>query len=261
MGDFFKIFFVAAVTSVASQLLLTPYIIRLQGLEPGVGAFGTPPALTPSLQRSEAPASEAGTKLAAPNLEGMTVDAAQDRWRDRGLVIIEDGERSASGAAPGTIIQQRPMPGVELSSKEIRVIVAKAAAHVEVPEVEGLGELEARAALSALGFEIPEAKREPSTQPQGTVLRQIPKAGTAAGTGSVVRLVVAEAASIEVPKLRGQYLSKAKNELQTAGLQLGKVHRITDHEHDVDYILRQEPAAGEKVPPDTAVDLFVVAPY
>lgn len=261
MGDFFKIFFVAAVTSVASQLLLTPYIIRLQGLEPGVGAFGSPPALTPSLDRSDTPPSEAGTKLAAPNLEGMTVDAAQDRWRDRGLVIIEDGERSASGAAPGTIIQQRPMPGVELSSKEIRVIVAKAAEQVEVPEVQGLTELEARAALAALGFDVPEPKREASTEPSGTVLRQIPKPGTAAGTGSVVRLIVAEAAAIEVPKLRGQYLSKAKSEIQAAGLQLGKIHRVTDHEHDVDYVLRQEPPAGEKVPPTTEVELFVVAPY
>lgn len=261
MGDFFKIFFVAAVTSVASQLLLTPYIIRLQGFDPSGASLSARPALTPSVDTAVNPAAESTTKLAAPNLEGMTVHAAQDRWRDRGLVIIEDGERSAAGAEPGTIVQQRPMPGVELSSKEIRVIVAKASEQVDVPEVMGMTEAEAKAALAALGFDVPEATREPSDQPQGTVIRQIPKAGLAVGGGSAVRLVIAEAAAIEVPKVRGQFLSVAKRDLQQAGLQVGKVRRITDHEHDVNYVLRQEPAAGEKVPPNTEVELFVVAPY
>lgn len=261
MSDFFKIFFVSAVTSVASQLLLTPYIIRLQGFDPAAALTQTVPALTPSVDRVDPPPSEGATKLAAPNLEGMTVPAAQDRWRDRGLVIIEDGERSASGAAPGTIVQQRPMPGVELANKEIRVIVAKSATQVEVPEVQGMTEPEARAALAALGFTVPDVQRESSEQPQGTVIRQIPKAGAPAGSGSTVRLVIAEAAAIEVPKVRGHHLSIAKRDLEAAGLKVGKVRRIRDHEHDVDYVLRQEPAAGEKVPPDTEVELFVVASY
>jgi len=262
MGDFFKIFFVAAVTSVASQLLLTPYIIRLQGLEaPPPAAAATPPVVQQAPERPAENTADASSKLAAPNLEGMTVNAAQDRWRDRGLVIIEDGERSGSGATPGTIVQQRPMPGAELSSKEIRVIVAKMAEELDVPEVEGMAEDEARTALTSVGFEVPEVKRESSDKPQGSVIRQIPKSGTKARTGSVVRLVVAEPAAIEVPKVRGTYLSVAKRDLQTAGLTVGSIRRITDHEHNVNFVLRQEPAAGEKVPPGTEVELFVVAPY
>lgn len=257
MNDYFKMFLIALVTSVAAQLLLTPYIVKLQGL----GNTSAPaPANAPAQPPSE-PAPEVGEKLSAPNLEGMTVDAARERWRAKGLVIIEDGERSVAEAEPGTIVQQRPSAGAELSSnKEIRVVVAKASSDIAIPKVEGKSYDDARTALVAAGFEVPAPAKEVSEEDAGTVLKQVPGSGTKAKEGSVVRLTIAEPAAVEVPKLRGLYLSGAKKKLEETGLTAGKVRRVEDPERGENYVLRQSPSPGDKVPPGTEVELTVVAP-
>ena len=256
MNDYFKMFVIALVTTVASQLLLTPYIMKLHRLGPTES--------TPSATRSETSGAAAGaseeTKLAAPNLEGMKVDEARERWRERGLAIIEDGERAGSGAEPGTIVSQRPAAGETLSSKEIRVVVAKESEDVQVPDVLGQPVDEARTSLVAAGFEVPDPKKEASDKEKGSVIRQIPNPGARAKSGSVVRLVVAEPSSIKVPSLRGMYLARAKKALDDAGLTAGKVRRVEDPERGENYVLRQDPAPGEKVPPGTEVTLTVVAP-
>lgn len=257
MNDYFKMFLIALVTSVAAQLLLTPYIVKLQGL----GNTSTPAPANAPAQPAAEPTPEVGEKLSAPNLEGMTVDAARERWRAKGLVIIEDGERSVAEAEPGTIVQQRPSAGAELSSnKEIRVVVAKASSDIAIPKVEGKSYDDARTALVAAGFEVPEPAKEVSEEDAGTVLKQVPGSGTKAKEGSVVRLTIAEPAAVEVPKLRGLYLSGAKKKLEESGLTAGKVRRVEDPERGENYVLRQSPSPGDNVPPGTEVELTVVAP-
>jgi serine/threonine-protein kinase len=258
MNDYFKMFLIALVTTVASQLLLTPYIIKLQGLGEPAPA---PAASAPAAPQPTAPAPATPQKLSAPNLEGMTVDAARAQWGGKGLVIIEDGERKVAEADPGTIVQQRPSAGAELSTnKEIRVVVAKASSDVPLPDVVGKPFEDARTALVTAGFEVPEPTKEVSEDGAGEVLKQVPAAGTEAKEGSVVRLTIAEPAAIEVPKLRGLYLSGAKKKLGEAGLAAGQIRRVEDPERGENYVLRQSPSPGDKVPPGTEVELTVVAP-
>ena len=258
MNDYFKMFLIALVTSVASQLLLTPYILKLQGFGPAIDS----PVAAGRADAGAAVSGEAeGEKLSAPNLEGMTVGAARDRWREKGLVVIEDGERVVSDAEPGMIVQQSPSAGDVLASgKEIRVIVAKAAEEAKVPDVMGQKADDARTALTTAGFEVPEPLQEASDKPMGTVIKQVPNPGAEAKTGSMVRLTVAKPAAIEVPKVAGMYLANAKKIVAEAGLTVGKVRRVEHPEKGENYVLRQNPAPGDKVPPATEVELTVVAP-
>jgi serine/threonine-protein kinase len=257
MNDYFKMFLIALVTSVASQLLLTPYILRLQGF----GGVPEGPINTARIEQGSDAAASAEEKLSAPNLEAMTVEAARERWRAKGLVVIEDGERVVSDAEPGTIVQQSPAAGDVLASgKEIRVIVAKAAKEANVPDVMGQKADDARSSLVAAGFEVPEPLQEASDQAMGTVIKQVPNPGAQAKTGSIIRLTVAKPAAIEVPKVSGMYLANAKRAVAEAGLTVGKVRRVEHPEKGENYVLRQNPAPGDKVPPATEVELVVVAP-
>ena len=268
MNDAFKMFLIALVTALASQLLLGPYILELQGFVPAskqqaaaqqahASKLEHGPAESPAA--ASAPTAEA-PKLNAPNLEGMSVDAARERWRDKGLVIVEDEERIDSGAAPGTIIDQRPTPGNPLASLEIRVTVAKAAADAKVPDVVGKPVEEAQKLLADAGLETTKPTTEASREPKGTVLRQSPAAGEPAKQKSIVRLVIAESPGIAVPKVTGLYLAKAKKALQDAGLAVGSVRRVEHEELGQDYVLRQDPKPEAVVPPGTEVELTVVAP-
>ena len=263
MNDAFKMFLIALVTALAVQLLLGPYILELQGFVPAakqpVGqAHATKLERGPEATTTSPAAAE--PKLTAPNLEGMTVEAARERWRDKGLVVIEDEERSDSGAAPGTILDQRPAAGSPLASLEIRVTVAKAAPDANVPDVIGKPVEDARKALTDAGFEVAEPTTEASREPKGTVIKQSPAAGEPAKQKSIVRLVLAEPAGIAVPKVTGTHLAKAKKTLQEAGLTVGAVRRVEHEELGQDYVLRQDPKPGAEVPPGTEVELTVVAP-
>src|SRR5690349_14083920 len=98
MTDAFKMFLIALVTTVASQLLLGPYILRLQGVLPI--APTTVAGMVDHGKEAPSGTNKADDKLAAPNLEGMPVEEARERWRAKGIEIIEDGERDGSGAEP-----------------------------------------------------------------------------------------------------------------------------------------------------------------
>jgi beta-lactam-binding protein with PASTA domain len=259
MNDGLKIFAIALVTTVASQLLLGPYILKLQGFAPGATAEDASTPRPPVPTETKVAADE--EKLTAPNLEGMSVEAARDRFREKGIVIIEDGERADSGAAPGSIVQQRPPPGTTLASKEIRVIVAKEGEAANVPDVLGQPLEDARSALVTAGFEVPDPTSEASEgKAPGSVIKQEPNPGASAKAGSIVRLTVATAVMIKVPKVQGLYLRKATEALDEAGLKLGKVRRVEHPERGQNYVLGQNPEADAEVQPGTAIDLTVVAP-
>lgn len=260
MNDSFKMFLIALVTAVATQLLLAPYIMRLHGFTPDTaGAQGaTAPADSGAAPSGAAPARPS---LTAPNLEGMSVNAARERWRAKGIQIIEDGEREDTGAEPGTIVQQRPPAGETLASREIRVTVAKAAETAKVPTVTGMSLEEATGALKAAGFDLSEpAQEEREDVPAGQVLAQEPAADQEVSQGSIVRLTIAKAKAVTVPKLTGSYLSKARKIAEDAGLTVGKVKRVEHAERGQGYVLKQDPEPETEVPVGAPIELTVVAP-
>ena len=78
--------------------------------------------------------------------------------------------------------------------------------------------------------------------------------------GTAVELTIATLPLIEVPALTGKYLNAAKTAVKDTGLELGDIKRVEHEEHGENYVLRQDPAAGAKVPFGTVVNLTVVAP-
>ncbi len=255
MQDTFKSFLVALVTSVAVLFVLGPVMMKVHGL--GGPAAGPPPANAPAA--APAPAKAPAQAMTAPNIEGMSAREARERFRTQGITIVEDGERTDPTAKPGTILEQIPSGGARLEQKEIRVIVAKAPALLNVPNVVGKAMDEARDELVQGGFEVPDATFEPAEEPGGTVIRQEPNAGAKTEQGAIVRLIVAED-TVEVPKVRGKSISSARKALEKAGFVVGKVTQREDEELSGGRVLSQEPDAGTKLPSGATVDLVIVAP-
>lgn len=126
---------------------------------------------------------------------------------------------------------------------------------VAVPDVVGLQESEAVAALGDEGLES-DVTGAPSDEPLGTVLEQSPAAGTEVDDGVSVGLVVAdEAASLAVPNLVGVAEVEARDRLAAAGLGVNAVEVFSDEPEGT--VVAQEPAAGAKVDPDTVVRVNV----
>lgn len=267
--DLLLTFLISLVTSAAVLFLLGPTMLRSQGLVPGAPA--TAPATTAPAQPATAtaptatPAGTEAPKLTAPNLEGLDIEAARKRVRKDGIVVIEDGERQDSSAKPGEIVEQNPAPGAELEQEEIRVIVATKPSKIEIPDVVGQTEKQARKTLEDAGFEVPETElavpdADADPEPKaGTVMSMSPEAGEEASDGSIVRLTVVKD-TVEVPRVLHKSLKSATKKIEAAGLELGKVSQREHEEMSGRKVISQDPDPGTKVQRGSKVDLVIVAP-
>ncbi|RMG94297.1 MAG: PASTA domain-containing protein [Deltaproteobacteria bacterium] len=263
MNDTLKILVLAAVTAAVVQVLLAPFVHQFYGYPTGPAEVPVAAAVGQAAGSPAPPPSEAPTRAeqpTAPNIQGMKVDAARERFRAQGIVVIEDGAREDDSVEPGTILQQRPLPGAPMPVKELRVIVATAPAGLEVPGVVGRPQDEAKAALEQRGFTVQVDRAPAPDAAPGTVVDQQPPEGARVPKGGKVRIVVAEVATVKVPKVTRKKLPKARQILEEAGLAVGRVREVEDPELGGGTVLRQTPKPGAEVAPGTEVELTVVAP-
>ena len=266
MNDTVKMFLISLITAVLVQVLLGPQIMKMQQAQGLLPAFATAPAQTvaptgpaPVVAPPTGPVADANAAIPAPNLTGTPVKDARKVASSQGIVLIEDETRDAPDAQPGEILEQIPTPGTMLTTREIRVVTAKAR-EARVPNLVGKPIAEAKQALADMGVvEVTEVQKD-SSKAAGTVLSQKPLPNAKLAPGSAVELTIATLPLIEVPALTGKYLNAAKTAVKDTGLELGDIKRVEHEEHGENYVLRQDPASGAKVPFGTVVNLTVVAP-
>ena len=119
----------------------------------------------------------------------MSLEDARNRLTAVGLLIAQTVPVDAD-SAPGTILKVTPDPGsiVEAGSS---VVLQIASGNIQVPNVLGLTEAEAKAILSQAGFLIPrELTVNDSTKSINTVIAQAPAAGTTRPIGSAVTITI-----------------------------------------------------------------------
>lgn len=278
MQEYLKIFLISLVTAVAVLFSLGPVMMKLQQ-PPGPrqqAEAASSPSTTPP------PSDAKSTTPTAPNVVGLEVREARERWRAEGFVIIEDGQRVDSTEKPGTILSQIPDGGATLQTKELRVVVAAAPELVTVPSVIGKSLAEATETLVEAGFEVPTPTKQASSEPLGEVLSQDPNAGSKSEKGALINLTIsgepsvpADAATsgtapsdappseeglIEVPKVTGMLIGAARTKLTKAGLVVGQVREKEHEEMQGNRVMSQTPAAGTKVAAGSTVDLVIVLP-
>ena len=265
MNDTVKMFLISLITAVLVQVLLGPQIMKMQqqqGLLPAAPVQVAPaqpgPVVAPPVTPPPAPLADPIAAIPAPNLVGTPIRDARKVASSQGIVLIEEESRDAPDAQPGEILEQNPAPGVMLTTREIRVHTAKAK-EARIPNLVGKPIEEARQALSDMGVAVTEVQKDSSKTP-GTVLSQKPLPNVKLSPNTPVELTIATLPLIEVPALTGKYLNAAKTTLKDTGLEIGDVKRTEHEEHGENYVLRQDPAAGSKVPFGTTVNLTVVAP-
>ena len=129
-------------------------------------------------------------------------------------------------------------------------------AEVEVPDVVGLTESEARDELEAVELD-PETEMQPSRRPEGQVIAQDPEAGASAEEGDTVTITVSGGPrETDVPNVVGLTQEEAEDALDEARLEVGNVTEESSDE-DAGIVLSQSPEEGEQVARGSAVDLVV----
>jgi beta-lactam-binding protein with PASTA domain len=254
---------VGSVAAVANEIIVSA------GLAVGLPVLETPPAgepVAPGTVLAQAPV--AGTSVdvgsavqftiaaGVPGVVGLTVDDARRELEAAGLAMTVT-ERP-SEATPGVIVAQDPPAGSAAPAGATVIVVVTVAARVRVPDLTDLDAGRARRELSDAGLVLAGLTSEESDRPEGRVISQEPAAGTTAarGSGVIVVLAAARAATADVPDVVGRRVDEARDRLVADGFALGKISR-EPHRADPDTVIAQDPPAGTAVPVGSVVHLTV----
>jgi hypothetical protein len=133
---------------------------------------------------------------------------------------------------------------------------------VAVPQLVGLSQENARAALKKAGLVMGKTSRVESREAKpGTVIEQNPPAGQRLVKGNAVTLVVAieppTSMLVTVPKLGGLTVAMARESLAREGLTPGAMHKKVSDTARPGTVIDQKPRPGQQVQKGTAVELLI----
>jgi eukaryotic-like serine/threonine-protein kinase len=195
-----------------------------------------------------------------PALTGLTAEQARGLLEARGLLLVLDEEHADDHAAPGTLLDQRPLAGSRLRrGEDVHATVARAPALVKVPKLAGLTPDAAREALEALKLRPGNTVEVASaTVPKGQLVGSTPPAGADAHPDSNVELQLsAGPAAQAVPAVVGKGRSTAKTMLEKAGFVVGNLKYGSNDDYDSGIVIKQDPAANSQAAPGTKIDLTI----
>lgn len=154
-----------------------------------------------------------------PTVAGLSEDDAVAAIQEVGLNPVRKAEASTEVEA-GTVISSTPDAGEEVEEgSDVTYVVSTGPSSVEVPDVAGLTQEQARQQIEDRGLVVGSVEEENSADQAGDrALRTDPAAGQSVAEGSTVALFIASG-NVELPDLRGQKQEDAVAALN--GLKLG----------------------------------------
>ncbi len=198
------------------------------------------------------------TTVSVPDLTGTTVTEAKSLLDQADLGYEEDPAQNSATVPADSILSQSPPVGTPVDrGSVVTVVLSLGVGEVEVPDLTGLTQAEARARLTEAGLTVGDLTSvdDPEVE-KDRVISSAPPARTRVARDAEVALVVSTGL-VTLPDLTGTSLPQARVELLALGLSPAPELEETDAV-PVDTVLSQEPGAGS-VPQGSAVVLTVAA--
>ena len=218
-------------------------------------ASGTSVAITVSL----GPSSN-GTPV--PDLLGLAQAQAEAALTSVGLTLGTVGEVFSDTVAGGLVVNQEPAAGTTVvsgTSVAVTVSLGPASNGTTVPDLLGLTQTQAEAALTSVGLTLGTVSEAYSdTVTAGLVVTQEPAAGAPVSSGSAIAISVSLGPeSVIVPDVVGLSQANAQTALTNAGLTVGATNEAYSESVAAGLVISQEPPAGVTAPRGSSVTITV----
>jgi eukaryotic-like serine/threonine-protein kinase len=182
--------------------------------------------------------------VAVPDVAGLTEAQATKRLDGAGFNVTSREEFSNT-VSRGRVIGTEPAAGTQLSTSQVvTLLLSRGTNRVEVPDVVGLDDQAALAALQSAGLAGVLVQRD-STEPEGQVLSQSPGAGNLVARGSQVT-IFASTGAITVPDVVGQPRKAAVTALKRAGFTVAVTEETTEDPTEVGVVISAFPPGGSR---------------
>ena len=193
------------------------------------------------------------------NLVGMTPEDARKAIEALGLKWELDSSKVASDTvAEGKVAQTNPSPGSKVKAGQtIRVYLSSGSDEVEVPDLDGMSQDQARSALKAVGLELGNVTSVDSEKDKDRIVAQDPVTGTKVKKGTTIGVSVSngKTAQVEIPTVVGTSSEDAQAQLKALGLNV-TVEEVAGNQ-PAGQVLSIGPGEGSKVEKNSTVKLKV----
>jgi serine/threonine-protein kinase len=200
-----------------------------------------------------------GSGPTTPDLVGKTLAAAKATLSGAGLTLgtVSYAQGVDDEMTNLAVAKQKPAAGASIAEGG-KVDVTLGAGIVEVPNVVGLTQAKASAALKEVDLSIATVQTTPSADvPKNQVVSQVPEAGTEVRAGSQVTLTVSAGAETPtVPDVTGDTETAATKALNNAGFEVKVEHAASDSV-PAGSVIGQQPTAGVKAAEGSTVTITV----
>jgi beta-lactam-binding protein with PASTA domain len=202
--------------------------------------------------------------VTVPDVTGLVVSDAKTKLSDVGLTLGVVTYQSSSQAAQGEVLSQAPKAGASVDKGSSVDVVAAGVVTKAVPNVFGLSQSEATAAITDAGFAVGAiAAVYDGNAPAGQVVGQAPAADTQLLPGSQVAITVSKGPvpsvspqASEVPNVVGKEQADAVTTLQGAGFAV-VVEKVPEASATAGTVTDQTPSPGVLAAPGSSVTIIV----
>ena len=193
------------------------------------------------------------------NLVGMSPDEARQAVEALGLKWEVNSSKVASDTvAEGKVAQTNPSPGSKVKAGQtITAYLSSGSDQVEVPDLVGMSQDQARSALKAVGLELGNVTTVDSDKDKDRIVSQDPENGSKVkkGTAIAVSISTGKAAQVEIPTVVGISREDAEAQLKALGLTV-TVEEVSGTQPS-GQVTAVEPGEGSKVDKNSTVKLKV----
>jgi eukaryotic-like serine/threonine-protein kinase len=199
--------------------------------------------------------------VTVPDVVGLDEDAARDALTEAGFTGSINTRQEDSLEEEGTVASVTPGAGTSAAPDQT-ITLGISSGTIDLPDVAGRPEAEARSILTQAGFGDAQISTEQvdSAEAPGTVIGTTPGAGTPAGSDtSIVLQVSGGVGEITVPNVRGQSPAAAEGNLRAVGFT--NIRFVDSDEVDTGVAAGQaigtEPPANSPQAPDTEITILI----
>ncbi|MEW2809408.1 Stk1 family PASTA domain-containing Ser/Thr kinase [Streptomyces massasporeus] len=158
-----------------------------------------------------------------PALAGRKLDKARSLLKEDGLEPGMVTREFSEDVPRGSVITARPADGTKVRAGTGVALVVSKGAPIDIPDVTGSDEADARSELTEAGLKVKIATERvtSSEYDKGQVVRQSPTSGGPAAEGDTVTLTLSKGPEmIEVPDVVGDSVDDARQALEGAGFEV-----------------------------------------
>ncbi len=199
------------------------------------------------------------TSITVPDVKGLPEADAVAALTDAGLVVASTEQKTNASVPAGEAVKTTPPADSEVDAgSSVVLTISRGPKQVEVPDIVGLSQADAVAALEGVDLVVGEGTRVEDASPRDTVLDQDPAAGTSVDARTAVDVTLSSGpTSITVPDVKGLPEADAVAALTDAGLVVASTEQKTNASVPAGEAVKTTPPADSEVDAGSSVVLTI----